>query len=27
MLTWKDIINFCVKGNPEPDLRVEKNDL
>lgn len=26
MLTWKDIINFCVKGNPEPDRRVEKTD-
>ncbi len=27
MLTWKDVINFCVKGNPEPDRRVEKTDL
>jgi peptide-methionine (R)-S-oxide reductase len=26
ILTWKDVINFCVKGNPEPDRRVEKND-
>ena len=24
MLTWKDVINFSVKGNPEPDCRVEK---
>ncbi|MGB5370651.1 MAG: peptide-methionine (R)-S-oxide reductase MsrB [Flavobacteriaceae bacterium] len=27
MLTWKDVINFCVKGNPVPDRRVEKTDL
>ncbi|MCX7550933.1 peptide-methionine (R)-S-oxide reductase MsrB [Xanthomarina sp. F2636L] len=26
MLTWKDIINFSVKGNPTPDKRVEKSD-
>ncbi len=27
VLTWKDVINFCVKGNPKPDRRVEKTDL
>ena len=26
MLTWKDVINFTVKGNPVPDRRVEKTD-
>ncbi len=26
MLTWKDIINFSVNGNPAPDKRVEKTD-
>lgn len=26
MLSWKDVINFTVKGNPEPDRRVEKTD-
>lgn len=26
MLTWKDVINYSVKGNPEPDRRVEKSD-
>ena len=26
MLSWKDIIHFTVKGNPEPDRRVEKTD-
>ena len=26
MLTWKDIINFAVNGNPEPDRRVEKSE-
>ena len=26
MLTWKDIINYSVKGNPDPDRRVEKSD-
>ncbi|PIF00999.1 MAG: peptide-methionine (R)-S-oxide reductase [Maribacter sp.] len=26
MLSWKDIINFSVKGNPKPDRRVEKTD-
>ncbi|MCM4150793.1 peptide-methionine (R)-S-oxide reductase [Arenibacter sp. N53] len=26
MLTWKDIINFSVKGNPQPDKRVEKTE-
>ena len=25
MLTWKDIINFAVNGNPIPDHRVEKS--
>jgi len=24
MLTWKEIINYCVMGNPKPDKRVEK---
>ncbi|MGB5654855.1 MAG: peptide-methionine (R)-S-oxide reductase, partial [Robiginitalea sp.] len=24
MLTWKEIISFCVNGNPKPDRRVEK---
>ena len=24
MLNWNDIIRFSVKGNPEPDKRVEK---
>ena len=26
MLTWKDVINFSVQGNPVPDLRVEKSE-
>jgi len=26
MLTWKDIINFSLKGNPAPDRRVEKTE-
>ena len=26
MLTWKNIINFTVNGNPKPDRRVEKTD-
>ena len=26
MITWKDIMSFVVKGNPEPDLRVEKTN-
>ena len=26
MLTWKDIINFAVNGNPKPNQRVEKSD-
>ncbi|RKR15284.1 peptide-methionine (R)-S-oxide reductase [Maribacter vaceletii] len=26
MLTWKDVINYSVKGNPTPDKRVEKSD-
>lgn len=26
MLTWKNIINFTVNGNPEPDRRVEKTE-
>ncbi|MGQ3677948.1 peptide-methionine (R)-S-oxide reductase MsrB [Tenacibaculum discolor] len=24
VLTWKDVINFAVNGNPTPDKRVEK---
>lgn len=26
MLTWKEVINFCVHGNPIPDRRVEKTE-
>lgn len=26
MLTWKNVINFAVKGNPKPERRVEKTD-
>ncbi|TYA53082.1 peptide-methionine (R)-S-oxide reductase MsrB [Formosa maritima] len=26
MLTWKDVINFSVNGNPTPDKRVNKPD-
>ncbi|UNY99897.1 peptide-methionine (R)-S-oxide reductase MsrB [Zhouia spongiae] len=26
MLTWNDVIHFAVKGNPEPDKRVEKSE-
>ncbi len=26
MLTWRDIINYSVKGNPKPDKRVVKED-
>ncbi|UZR99928.1 peptide-methionine (R)-S-oxide reductase MsrB [Chondrinema litorale] len=26
MLTWKDVIHFAEKGNPEPDKRVEKTE-
>jgi peptide-methionine (R)-S-oxide reductase len=26
MLTWKDVINFSVNGNPTPDKRVEKTE-
>ncbi|WP_372936523.1 peptide-methionine (R)-S-oxide reductase MsrB [Seonamhaeicola sp.] len=26
MITWKDVINFSVNGNLEPDLRVEKTE-
>ncbi|WP_274475090.1 peptide-methionine (R)-S-oxide reductase MsrB [Mangrovimonas aestuarii] len=26
MLSWKDVINFSVNGNPEPDRRVEKTE-
>lgn len=26
MLSWKDIIRFSTKGNPEPDKRVEKTE-
>jgi methionine-R-sulfoxide reductase len=25
MLTWKDVETFARKGNPEPDIRVEKD--
>lgn len=26
MLTWKEVINYAVKSNPEPDRRVEKTE-
>jgi len=26
MLTWKNVINFAVKGNPMPDRRVERTE-
>jgi peptide-methionine (R)-S-oxide reductase len=26
MITWKDVIRFSTKGNPEPDQRVEKTE-
>lgn len=26
MITWKEVINFSVKGNPTPDRRVEKTE-
>ncbi|WP_103070202.1 peptide-methionine (R)-S-oxide reductase MsrB [Aquimarina sediminis] len=26
MLTWKNVINFSVNGNPTPDRRVEKTE-
>lgn len=26
MLTWKEVINFSVNGNPNPDKRVEKTE-
>ncbi|WP_150451227.1 peptide-methionine (R)-S-oxide reductase MsrB [Arenibacter lacus] len=26
MLTWRDIINFSVKGNPSPEKRIEKTE-
>ncbi|CAM1347014.1 Peptide methionine sulfoxide reductase MsrB [Tenacibaculum crassostreae] len=26
ILTWKDVINFAVNGNPVPDKRVEKSE-
>ena len=26
MLTWKDVIDYTVNGNPVPDRRVEKTD-
>ena len=26
MLTWKDVIRFSTKGNPDPDNRVEKTE-
>lgn len=27
MLTWKNVIHFTVKGNLEPDFKVEKSDV
>ncbi len=26
MLTWKEVINFCSKGNPVPDSKTEKTE-
>ena len=26
ILTWKEVINFSIKGNPTPDKRVEKTE-
>jgi len=26
MITWKEVINFSVKGNPTPNRRVEKTE-
>ncbi len=26
MLTWKDIIDFTVKGNPKPDRKIKKTE-
>lgn len=26
MITWKDVVHFTLKGNPEPDKRVEKTE-
>ena len=26
MITWANVINYTVKGNPEPDRRVEKSE-
>lgn len=26
MLLWKDIIHFCISGNPKPDSRIEKTE-
>ena len=26
MLTWKEVINFSIKGNPTPNKRVEKTE-
>ena len=26
MLTWKDLINFSVKGNPIPNFKIKKTD-
>ncbi|NNF18489.1 MAG: peptide-methionine (R)-S-oxide reductase MsrB [Flavobacteriaceae bacterium] len=26
MITWEDVIHYSVKGNPEPDQRVEKTE-
>ncbi|WP_291868304.1 peptide-methionine (R)-S-oxide reductase MsrB [Maribacter sp.] len=27
MLTWKEVINFSIKGSPTPDTRIEKTEL
>lgn len=27
MLTWKDVINFSVNGNPKPDNLIEKSEV
>ena len=27
MLTWKDVMNYAVNGNPETDSRIEKTEM
>ena len=26
MLTWREIMNFSLKGNPKPEIRIEKSE-